>query len=60
MNYDTTRKFSRTLADAYPDERAGWFEGPQKTSLPHKAVSITLAIAVVAIVLAISFQGAPV
>jgi hypothetical protein len=60
MNYDTTRTYARTLSQAFADERASWFEGPQKTSLPHKAVSITLAIAVVAIVLAISFQGAPV
>lgn len=59
MTCDTTRRHPRTLSEAFADERAGWFEGPQKTSLPHKAVTITLAIAVVVIVLAISFQGAP-
>jgi len=55
----TTRTYSRTTWQWLPHERANWLEGPERSSIPHKAVSIALALAVVAIVLAIAFQGAP-
>lgn len=46
MNYDTTRRYSRTLADAYPDERAHCIEGPAPKNYGQKAVNWTLALAI--------------
>lgn len=55
----TTRSYSRTTWQCFPSERAHCIEGPERTSIPQKAVSIAIAIAVVAVVLSIAFQGAP-
>jgi hypothetical protein len=46
MNYDTTRRFSRSLSDAFPEERAHCIECPPKKNYGRKAVNWTLVLAV--------------
>ena len=55
MNHDTTRRYSRTLSDAFPEERAHCIEGPQRK--PGKFADISVAIAVVAIVVLIGLNS---
>lgn len=57
MNYETTRRYSRTLADAYPDERAGWFEGPQRSSIGAVNASIAIAVVVVLVLITLISSG---
>jgi hypothetical protein len=56
--HDTTRRYSRTLSEAFADERAHCIEGPVRSPIPYKAVSIALAIAFVVVVWSVVFQGA--
>jgi hypothetical protein len=58
MNYDTTRTYSRTLAQAFPDERATCVYLPPKR-YAGKAVNWALAAALVVVILSVIFQGAP-
>lgn len=39
-------KFARTLAEAFPDERAGWIEGPyrRKARVRHGLIIAVLAV----------------
>ena len=53
---ETTRKYSRTLSEAFPDTRAECTEGWQRTG--DRAVNWALAAGIVAVVLAICF-GVP-
>ena len=46
MNYTTTRRYSRTLSDAFPSERAHCIEGPEPKNYGRKAVNWTLVLAV--------------
>jgi hypothetical protein len=46
MNYDTTRRFPRTLSDAYPDERAHCIEPPPAKNYGRAAANWTLAFAI--------------
>jgi hypothetical protein len=46
MNYDTTRTFSRSLSQAFADERAHCIECPPKKNYGDKAVNWTLAFAI--------------
>ncbi len=55
--HDTTRRYARTLSEAFADERAHCIEGPERSPTAYKAVSIALAIAVVVLVWAVAFQG---
>ncbi len=56
MNYDTTRTYARTTSQAFADERANWFEGPQRK--PGKIADRFVAILVVAIVVLIGLNSA--
>jgi hypothetical protein len=59
MNYETTRVYSRSLSQAFADERAICVYLPPKR-YADKAVSWALAVSVVAIILSVIFQGAPI
>lgn len=54
---DTTRRYSRSLADAFPDVRASCVEGWQRPA--DRAVNWSLVAGVVAIILAICFGVQP-
>ena len=56
---DTTRRFGRTLVEVCRYERATWFYPPQRTSLPYTAVNVTLAVAVVAVIISVCFGVQP-
>lgn len=43
---DTTRTYPRSLAQAFPDERAHCIEGPAPKNYGRKAVNWTLVLAV--------------
>lgn len=45
MSWPTTRRYSRTLAEAYPDERAAFSEGWQRPQ-GHRWANRLLAIAI--------------
>jgi hypothetical protein len=55
MNYTTTRTHPRTLAQAFPDERAHCIEGPERH--PSSAVSIAVAVVIVLIVVLIGLNS---
>lgn len=55
---DTTRKYSRTLADAFPDSRASCTEGWQRP-YADRLVMWACAAGVIAFILAICFGVQP-
>jgi hypothetical protein len=59
MNYDTTRSYARTLGQAFADERATCVYLPPKR-YASKVVNWTLAAALVAVIISVCFQGAPI
>ncbi len=46
MTCNTTRTHPRTLAQAFPDERAHCIEGPPPKNYSRKAVNWTLTLAI--------------
>jgi hypothetical protein len=52
MNYDTTRKYPRSLSDAFPDSRASCTEGWQR---PNADTPVVIACVIVLIIFAIAF-----
>lgn len=45
MSWPTTRRYPRTLAEAFPDERATWHDGWQRP-VTHNWAGRALAIAI--------------
>lgn len=56
MSYPTSRMFSRTLGQAFADERAVCVYLPPKR-IGYAAVNWTLALAFVVVVLSVAFGG---
>lgn len=57
MNYETTRVHPRSLSQAFADERAGWFEGPQRSSIGAVNASIAIAVVVVLVLITLISSG---
>lgn len=57
MNYDTTRRYSRTLSDAFPSERANCIEGPERTSYKAKDISIAVVVLVILVLIGLNSAG---
>ena len=58
MNYETTRKYSRSLSQAFADERAVCVYLPPKR-YADRALYWVAAVGLAAVVLSIIFQGVP-
>ena len=56
MNYDTTRRYSRTLSDAFPDTRASCTEGWQRPNADLPVIWVGL---IILIILAICYGAQP-
>ena len=54
MNYDTTRRYSRTTSDAFPDERAHCIEGPDRKRTGKVAVNWLLVFAIWGLIVLLS------
>jgi hypothetical protein len=54
---DTTRRYARSLNEAFADERASWFERPQRRA--NAALWITYGIALYVLFCAVFFWGKP-
>lgn len=52
--WPTTRRHPRTLAEAFPVERAEWIEPPEPRQLHRLADVAMLAVAIVAVLLLIA------
>ena len=56
---NTVRTHPRTLAEAFPCDHADPIERPVRTPLRDKAVNVALAVAILALILIVAFQGVP-
>lgn len=57
MNYETTRTHPRTLAQAFPDERAHCIEGPAKKNYGRRAVNWVMVVVIWALITFLSTGG---
>lgn len=57
MNYNTTRRYARSMAEAFADERASCIEIPYRRSVKESLLDWALAVAIgLALVLAIGLS----
>ena len=57
MNYDTTRRFSRSLAEAFPQDHADPIERYERTPLRYRAVNWASAFGVLFVILLIILEN---
>ena len=54
---DTTRKYPRSLADAFPDERYPAIEGYRREPLGHRVLNRLMAVLFVVLIGALAVGG---